>query len=67
MKLDEYLHTKGLTPAAFAAVCGVSRATITRILHRKRRPGLKVLAAIQVATKGKVTAADFAADEYKRG
>jgi transcriptional regulator with XRE-family HTH domain len=67
MKLNEYLHTKHLTPAAFAAICGVSKSTINRILHRKRRPGLRTLAAIQTATKGKVTAADFADETYERG
>jgi transcriptional regulator with XRE-family HTH domain len=67
MKLSEYLEAKSMTPTAFATVCGVSRSTINRILHLKRRPGLKVLAAIQVATKGKVTARDFADDEYRRG
>ncbi len=63
MKLDEWLKTNNLTAAAFAAMSGLSQATISRTINGKRRPDWSTLDAITAATDGAVTPNDFVRDE----
>lgn len=59
MSLTEFLAQKGLTHAEFAAMVGVSQATVTRWTHGQRFPGRKEIERIQKATRGAVTANDL--------
>ncbi|HEV7253848.1 MAG TPA: helix-turn-helix transcriptional regulator [Mesorhizobium sp.] len=62
MTLERYLSDRGIKPAHFATEVGVPASTITRLLRGERSPGLGLVAKIQAATAGAVTAADFMAD-----
>lgn len=59
MKLEQYLKSKNIKPAAFAASIDVAPSTITRILRGERTPRIELAAKIKVATRGKVTVEDF--------
>lgn len=61
MKLDAYLSETGVTVAAFAGRVGVQPATIYRYLNGERFPTPDRLVAIEGATNGRVTSADFLA------
>jgi transcriptional regulator with XRE-family HTH domain len=52
--LARYLKKNGLTAGEFARVSGLGRATIWRIVHDERRPGLYMASEIQRATAGAV-------------
>ena len=58
-KLADYLARKGLNPAQFAALIGVSQVAVHRYLHMQRTPHRRVMAKIIEVTGGKVTADDF--------
>lgn len=61
MDLATYLKDTQERPGAFARRIGVKPSTISGWLNDpKRGPSRKVLAAIEEATGGKVTARDFA-------
>lgn len=59
MKLKYYLRTNRVNQAQFAKRCGLSRATISRIISGERKPSLRVMQIIYKASEGKVTADDF--------
>lgn len=59
MKLSEYLESRGLTDAAFAALVGRDRTSVTRWRNGTTRPDLDALLAVYVATGGLVTPNDF--------
>lgn len=59
MKLHEYLKSKNIKPAAFAASIDVAPSTITRIIRGERTPRIELAAKIKLATKGKVKIDDF--------
>lgn len=66
MKLADYLTANGLTPAAFAEKIGVHRGTVCRYIKPPEPgkpvfgPSRKMVAKINAATNGQVTANDFA-------
>jgi len=62
MKLRDYLSSRGLTTADFAALIGVSQASVSRYASGARRPEWNVLTRIVKATDGLVTANDWLAD-----
>lgn len=62
MKLKYYLRTNRINQAQFAKQCGLSEASISRIISGERQPSLKVMQIIFVASNGKVTANDFFKD-----
>ena len=57
--LAAWIFHNCLTDAAFGSLVGLSQSQISRIKRGKSRPSWEALAAIEKATKGKVTAADF--------
>lgn len=60
-KLADYIKRSGLDQAEFAHKCGVSPATICRILSGKTSdPAVSVTLKIEVATKGAVRPQDWA-------
>lgn len=60
MTLSDYLEKKRITDAAFAATVGMSQSQVNRLKNGRSRPSWEAIAAIEKATKGKVTANDFA-------
>jgi DNA-binding XRE family transcriptional regulator len=64
MKLGQWMQTKGLTEAAFAAKVGVSQATINRIRRGVNFPAWPLAMAIAVVTEGRVKPNDFLPDDY---
>lgn len=62
MKLKYYLRTNRINQAQFAKQCGLSKATVSRIISGERQPSLKVMQIIFKASNGKVTANDFFTD-----
>ena len=59
MKLARYLVLMKLTQAEFAARVGVSRSTVSLWINRRTIPYRAKMAAIERATRGAVTPADF--------
>lgn len=59
MKLSAYLKEKGLTVEQFGQQIGRSGASVSRIANDKQRPDWDTIAAIERATEGQVTVADF--------
>lgn len=59
MTLDQYLNTKGMTDAAFAAVVGISQSQVNRLRRGLSQPSWGTLETIERATGGKVAASDF--------
>ena len=57
--LGRYLADANLTASAFADCIGVSREAVRRYCSGERRPDWSVIARIQDATHGAVTANDF--------
>jgi transcriptional regulator with XRE-family HTH domain len=62
MKLAEYLKSAGTTQEAFAARIGRSGASVSRLVNGLQKPDFDTMLAIDQATEGKVTVADFASD-----
>lgn len=56
-ELKQYLKSKHLTQADFAAKLGVTQSRVSEWLTGKRRPGLDMALRIQQVTRGKVKAA----------
>jgi transcriptional regulator with XRE-family HTH domain len=62
MKLETYIKLHDMTQEAFATKSGLSQASISRLLGKKKttqRPSWHALAKIYRATNGEVTANDF--------
>lgn len=64
MHLADYMAGKNpkrrpLKDEEVAEAIGVSRATVSRIRRRKVRPDWQTIAALNVFSKGKITADDF--------
>jgi plasmid maintenance system antidote protein VapI len=72
MSLKEYLRKHGLTHGEFAALCGCTRAAVTRWVTKSRIPNPKWACIIAAKTKGNVTAEDWVNNQllvafYKKG
>jgi DNA-binding transcriptional regulator YdaS (Cro superfamily) len=63
MKLSEYIAQRRGTAADLARSVGVNHSTILRWASGAHAPSLKMCAALDRATGGAVTAADFLADQ----
>lgn len=59
MTLGTYLSANKMTDEAFAALVGMSQSQISRLRRGLSKPSWESLAAIERATGGVVTAADF--------
>lgn len=59
MKLDDFLRTKNIDRAEFAAQVGVSPQAIERYANGKRIPFKAAMKRIFQVTKGKVDANEF--------
>lgn len=59
-QLQNYLVRKGVRPSELAKEVGTSRGYMHDIINRRRRPGLRVAAAIERATGGAVPASSWA-------
>jgi DNA-binding transcriptional regulator YdaS (Cro superfamily) len=59
MSLKEYLKKHGLTHGEFAALCGCTRAAVTRWATKSRAPNPKWVRVIEAKTKGEVSAWDL--------
>ncbi len=66
MKLAQYLHTKGISQAAFAAKIGVTQVAVNRYAQDKRSPSLNMIWAIEKETKGAVSVKDWPAPVRKK-
>jgi DNA-binding transcriptional regulator YdaS (Cro superfamily) len=60
MKLDQYLSTKKITDAAFAATAGISQSQVSRLKRGKSMPSWELASTIERVTGGKVRPKDFA-------
>jgi DNA-binding transcriptional regulator YdaS (Cro superfamily) len=60
MTLADYLHKKRMTHTDFAAIIGVSISMVTRYVSEQRVPVAGYIEAIERATNGEVTLADWA-------
>lgn len=72
MSLKEYLKKHGLTHGEFAALCGCTRAAVTRWATKSRVPNPKWIRIIEAKTKGSVAAKDWVDSEllaafYRKG
>lgn len=65
MKLAQYLHDNRISQGDFAKAIGVTQVAVCRYANESRVPGLKLIFAIEKATKGKVTAKDWPQDTKK--
>lgn len=59
MKLSEYMESKALDDAAFAALVGCDRSTIFRIRKDQQKPSDPLKAEIAKATGGLVQPNDY--------
>jgi transcriptional regulator with XRE-family HTH domain len=59
MRLAKFLKETGISQGAFADAIGVKQPTVSRYASGKKRPSLRVLRRITVATSGAVTIDDF--------
>lgn len=62
MKLAKYLTDNGISQGDFAKTIGVTQVAVSRYANETRVPGLKLIFAIDKATKGKVTVKDWPQD-----
>lgn len=66
MKLAKYLQNKGISQTAFAAEIRVTQVTVNRYVQDLRTPDLHTIWAIEKATNGAVSAADWPAKPRKK-
>ena len=59
MTLNEFLEKNNLTGRQFAALAGMTDASVSRIRNRVVRPSWTALHAISAATNGEVSPNDF--------
>lgn len=59
MQLAKYLDLEATTQADFAGRIGLSIASVSRLASGRQTPSLATIRAIEKATGGRVTAADF--------
>lgn len=59
MKLARYMELNGVKDHHLAEIIGRSRETVTKYRLGKVQPPLEVIAAIEAATKGRVSFDDF--------
>lgn len=60
MTLDDFLKKKRKTEAEFAAEIGLSQSQVNRLRTTNSMPSWATIEKISAATRGKVTANDFA-------
>lgn len=65
MKLAQYLTANSISQGDFAKDIGVTQVAVCRYANETRVPGLKLIFAIDKATKGKVTVKDWPQDTKK--
>lgn len=58
-KLKPYLDLANMTPAAFARKAGLTRSHLHDLMSGRRKPSLKVAAAIERETDGLVPASSW--------
>ena len=63
MLLKEYLKIKDLTQVEFAALVGVSKHLVNKMVHGKRTPSFRLSKRIFKVTQGKVTPDDFLTED----
>jgi len=66
MKLKDYLKSKSIKPEVFADQIGYSRGALLKWVSGERFPRPDAIMRIHEATKGKVTANDFASQQVQR-
>lgn len=54
MTLSQYLSLHGMTQARFAEALGVNQGTVSKLIRRKVRPSIDMIAKIDRATGGAV-------------
>lgn len=59
MKLSAYIESQNMTAAAFAALIGRDKSTVTRLCNEDRKPDPDTMQRILDATAGAVTPNDF--------
>lgn len=72
MKLKDWLRSNKVSQADFAQTVEVDQATISRLIpeegkRQRRSPSLDLVARIERATGGEVTARDFIDDHVRGG
>lgn len=66
MKLKEYLRANNIRPEDFAKSLGFSRGGVLKWISGERFPRPLIIAKIERATNGEVTANDFAAQQVQQ-
>lgn len=64
MTLAQYLHSKEMTEAAFAAHLNVSQVTVHRYIKGQRFPDRETILRISELTDGRVSPADWFAPTH---
>jgi DNA-binding transcriptional regulator YdaS (Cro superfamily) len=59
MQLRDYLHTYRIRSVDFAALCGISQPSLSRIVNGHQTPHADTIRAIVAASRGLVTADDL--------
>lgn len=59
MKLAKYLSAQAIPQAVFAKKIGVTQVAVSRYVQELRTPSLRLIFAIEKATKGAVTPKDW--------
>lgn len=67
MQLQEYLKTKGLTPAAFARMLNTSRSTVHRYLKKPGTPAARMPTPGQMRKITKLTGGRVRPDDFYPG
>ncbi len=67
MRLEQWIEKQRLSRSEFARQCGVSPATVTRILNGDRNPSAALIRKIAEVTKGKVTFKDWSPPPEDKG
>ena len=62
--LQKYLDENGLTGVKFAELAGLKQYEISRLLSNDRKASVRIAAAIEKATDGKVTRAHLRPDIF---
>lgn len=66
MRLEHWLKREKVTQTAFAEAVGTTDASLSRIVAGTQWPSAPLMAAIEAATNGQVTASDILATCQER-
>jgi transcriptional regulator with XRE-family HTH domain len=67
MKLGEWLKAEAMTQDQFAALSGISIASVSRLVRGQQRPDWDTMQKIADATAGAVQPNDFAPEPVETG